>query len=76
MKCAHCDSKLLVSHSYGTPRGRVQRLECEGCCRVYTAAVLLVNEEPRRGEGAAALAKKVAQEGIGALWEASGKPAS
>ena len=59
MNCKSCGGKLKVKNSYRTPNGKTQRLECECCYCVHTAAVLLINSDPERGEGAAALAKRI-----------------
>jgi uncharacterized Zn finger protein len=63
MECERCEGKLKVTHSYRTPEGRTQRLECPECLLVHTAAVVLVNVDPKRGEGALALSKKLAAGG-------------
>lgn len=66
MNC-ECGGTLKVTQTYRTPCGKAQRLECLGCLTVYTAAVILVNRNPDRGEGAAALARRL-REGEEIQW--------
>lgn len=66
MNCEKCKAKLEVSHTYSAPGGKTQRLECPECLTVHTAITVLVNNDPDKGEGAAALAKKMEREG--AKW--------
>jgi len=67
--CKCCSGKLKVKHSYGTPSGKSQRLECEDCFVVHTAVVAIVNVDPERGQGAHALAKRLAAgEEINGPW--------
>ena len=62
MNCPKCDKKLKVTHRYtaGSNAG-TQRLQCSDstCNTVVTCTVLMENIDPRYGEGAAALAKKI-----------------
>lgn len=61
MICPKChQADLLVTHTYssGGALGKFQRLACPQCKTVATAQTLLVNTNPKKGHGAAALAKK------------------
>ena len=55
-----CSGILIVCNTYTTGSGKTQRLECPVCLTVYTAIVVLVNSNPAHGQGAAALAKQLA----------------
>lgn len=59
MICEKCGGKLLVNNTYRTTGGKTQRLECVDCLTVHTAVTVVVNSDPDRGEGAAALAKRI-----------------
>lgn len=59
MICRECGEKIRVRQTYATPTGKTQRLECEGCHMTFTGVLLIVNQDPDRGEGAAALARRI-----------------
>lgn len=61
MNCQSCDTKLKVVNTYSVPGGKTQRLECPACFTVYTAAVVLLNVDPKKGDGASALAKRLTE---------------
>ncbi len=64
MKCPKCNKRLIVTHRYAAgPKAGTQRLQCsDGTCNtVVTCTVIIKNVDPGYGEGAAALAKKLAE---------------
>lgn len=64
MNCPRCDSKnVYVSHSYSTGNDGscTQRRVCSDCSAVITTTTVIVNVNPKRGEGAYSLAKKKAR---------------
>lgn len=63
MKCPKCENEMEVTNTYQAGcAGRTQRLYCGKCHIEATAfiATILVNTTPSYGEGAKALAKKIA----------------
>ena len=63
MICPNCKSRMKVTHTYvaGTA-GKTQRLSCDECGMVGTAATVFVNFDPGQGEGAKAIADKISKE--------------
>lgn len=63
MKCPGCQQRMRCTNSYRVPGGRTQRMECltKGCRKVVAAVTRteIVAVDPGRGQGAAALAKKL-----------------
>lgn len=59
MRCIKCDGKLEVKNTYSVDQVKTQKLECVDCFCVHTSVVVLVNVDPERGEGAAALVKRI-----------------
>lgn len=59
MNCKVCSGKLKVCNTYVTPDSKTQRLECVDCLIVHTGVILIVNVDPGRGQGAAALARRI-----------------
>jgi len=61
MECPKCKTGVMeVTHTYNCgERGTMQRLVCNKCDTVGTAQNVLINIDPKRGEGAFAIAKKV-----------------
>ena len=61
MDCPKCKTGVMeVTNTYSCgERGMMQRLVCNQCSAVGTAQNSLINVDPKRGEGAFALAKKV-----------------
>lgn len=66
MKCPGCNERMFCTNSYRVPGGVTQRLECKtkGCRKVAAAVTqtVIVSVDPKKGEGAAALAKKLRRE--------------
>lgn len=50
---------MHVTHSYSIEQGRTHRRECESCHLVVTTQTVVVFVDPKYGEGAAALAKRL-----------------
>lgn len=62
MNCPKCDDKLKVRQVYTAGSiAKTIRAECVTCDKVYTLVTFLVGEAEERGQGAFALAKKLAQ---------------
>lgn len=61
MNCPNCNARLKVVHTYNAGNaGRTQRLVCPACETVVTAALVILNENPSRFQGAAAMARRLA----------------
>ena len=66
MECPRCNQPMRVTHSYSAGRtGRTQRQVCEACGKVVTVVARIAHEDPKRGQGAAAVAKKLAEDHSG-----------
>lgn len=65
MKCPNCNSKnVYVTHSYSAgTEGSTQRRECRDCDMIFTTATVILTMNPRRGEGASAVADRMRKEG-------------
>lgn len=59
MNCTRCDGNLNLTHTFKTPSGRTQRWECEDCYLVHTVASILINVDPKQGQGAYAQAQRL-----------------
>jgi transcriptional regulator NrdR family protein len=64
MKCPKCDSKnVYVINAYSAgPAGTVQRRKCADCGATITTQVVVLSIEPKRGEGAYSVAKRLRAE--------------
>jgi predicted Zn finger-like uncharacterized protein len=63
MNCPKCDTQMRVTHSIRAGNDAMtQRVECPKCNTVGTVQAILVNINPGHGEGAAAIAKKLARD--------------
>lgn len=59
----NCGGLLAVTHTYSAgPHGKVQRMQCCSCLKVVTAQTIIVDADPKRGQGAKALARKLSNE--------------
>lgn len=59
MKCG-CGAPYRITHTYLIPgRGRTLAAICTGCERKATMVSFITKEDPKHGEGAAALAEKL-----------------
>ncbi len=60
MICPKCGkSDLRVTHTYKTPAGQVQRSVCSSCRVVLSVQSVIVAVDPRYGQGAAAIARRM-----------------
>ena len=64
MKCLKCQANIKVTNTYIIPEGSVHRCVCPDCDTVYTAETLISCTDPKRGEGAMAIAKKRREQDI------------
>jgi hypothetical protein len=68
MKCPKCGSlNVYVLDTYNVDDGSTQKRKCRDCGIAITTITAIVNVEPSRGEGAAALAKQIKKAPNGAL---------
>lgn len=59
-ECPNCGNKMRVTNTYSVgDSGKTQRLFCDKCYTVATTVTIVVNVDPRYGEGAAMLAKRI-----------------
>lgn len=64
MKC-RCGHDIRVTHSYVIDGfTKTTRAECPKCFRTYTIVSQVIEENPERGKGAFALAKKWKERGL------------
>lgn len=62
IECPTCMVPIETTHRvYASPGGRTKRGECPKCLKIYTIVEIIAIESPLRGQGAHALAKKMAE---------------
>ena len=63
-----CGGTIKITHGYRAgPGSQTSTGVCETCKQRYTLATIVVCESNRYGSGAAALAKRIQQDGVGVL---------
>lgn len=59
MKCSKCEGKLKVTHSLSCNTCNARRQVCVECGTVHTSQEVFVAINPKRGQGAHDLIKKI-----------------
>ena len=60
MRCPKCDTRLVVTHTYAAgDAGKTSTAKCQNCGLVATIVSTIQAINPKRGEGAAAVAKEM-----------------
>ena len=59
MICPQCKVKAVVEQTFAESAGTARRGTCPQCRRVLTEVAFVTSVNPNRGQGAAAMARKI-----------------
>jgi len=61
LACLSCGARLMIRHVYVIGHSKTQDAECSKCYKRFTLLTQIVSEVKEPGDGARALAKKIAK---------------